>query len=44
MFMKLAKVFAALGLIAAITTITIVPEADARPRHCWRGTGGWYCN
>lgn len=44
MITKLTKVLAALGLIAAVTTVSLVSNADAGPRHCWRGTGGWYCN
>jgi hypothetical protein len=41
---KLARLFAALGLIAAIGTMTLAADANAGARNCWRGVGGWYCN
>ena len=46
MYAKFAKLFAALGLIAAIGTISVVPDANAGPaRSCYRGVGGgWYCS
>jgi len=42
---KLVKLFVALGLVAAVGTITIAADANAGSRYCWRGVGGgWYCN
>jgi hypothetical protein len=41
---KLVKLFVALGLVAAVGTLTIAADANAGARQCWRGVGGWYCN
>jgi hypothetical protein len=44
MFAKLAKMFAAVSLIAAIGVVTVAPDASAGACYCRQGVGGaTYC-
>jgi hypothetical protein len=44
MIRKLAKILAAVAVVAAMGTAFAPAPADAGPTKCWRGAGGgWYC-
>lgn len=40
---RIAKIFAALGVLATVGVTMASFEAEARPRHCYKCTGGWCC-
>ena len=44
MIRRLAKILAAVAVVAAIGATFAPAPADAGPTKCWRGAGGgWYC-
>ena len=40
---RIAKIAAALGILATVGLTMVSVEANAGTTKCWRGTGGWYC-
>lgn len=40
---RIAKIVSALGIIATLGVTMASVEANARPRTCYKCTGGWCC-